>query len=220
MPRLVEIRRSVMEADEEIAHRLREMLDRRGVLMLNLIGSPGSGKTTLLERSLIDPPFRSAVIEGDVETTRDLDRIKAVGVPVVQINTHGGCHLEANLVEKALERLPEGVDVIFIENVGNLVCPAEFYLGEDHKVAICSVAEGGDKPLKYPSLFHQASAVVLTKVDLKPYVPFDEATFWDDVDKLNPKAARLEVSAIKGEGISKWIDLVEGWLCAKRERGS
>ena len=146
--RRVSILKSVMAADEVFARSLRDEMARRNILLLNLIGSPGAGKTTLLEETFKRCSFRSAVIEGDVATARDAERIAVCGVPVVQINTRGGCHLEANLVSKALETIPlEGLDVLFIENVGNLVCPSEFDLGEDYKVAICSTAEGADKPL-------------------------------------------------------------------------
>lgn len=217
MPRRIAIQRSVMAADEKIAEKIRKDFSKRGVLMLNLIGSPGSGKTALLEGTLKDPVFRSVVLEGDVATSRDAERIARTGTPVVQINTRGGCHLEANLVEKALGDLEmEGVDVVFVENVGNLVCPAEFDLGEDHKVALCSVPEGPDKPLKYPHLFMKAEAVLLTKVDLLEHLDFDRNLFWKDVKELNPRAERLEVSALSGEGMAEWISVVERWIRAKR----
>lgn len=217
MPRRIAIQRSVMAADEKIAEKIRKDFSKRGVLMLNLIGSPGSGKTALLEGTLKDPVFRSVVLEGDVATSRDAERIARTGTPVVQINTRGGCHLEANLVEKALGDLEmEGVDVVFVENVGNLVCPAEFDLGEDHKVALCSVPEGPDKPLKYPHLFMKAEAVLLTKVDLLEHLDFDRDLFWKDVKELNPRAERLEVSALSGEGMAEWISVVERWIRAKR----
>ena len=217
MPRRIAIQRSVMAADEKIAEKIRKDFSKRGVLMLNLIGSPGSGKTALLEETLKDPVFRSVVLEGDVATSRDAERIARTGTPVVQINTRGGCHLEANLVEKALGDLEmEGIDVVFVENVGNLVCPAEFDLGEDHKVALCSVPEGPDKPLKYPHLFMKAEAVLLTKVDLLEHLDFDRNLFWKDVKELNPRAERLEVSALRGDGMAEWISVVERWIRAKR----
>ncbi|MBL3593626.1 MAG: hydrogenase nickel incorporation protein HypB [Synergistaceae bacterium] len=218
MVKRVEIRQSVMAADERHARAIRKEMGRRSIVMLNLIGSPGAGKTTLLEATLRKASFRCAVIEGDVATSRDAERIAAAGAPVVQINTKGGCHLEAHLVAKALESLPlDEIDVLFVENVGNLVCPAEFDLGEDGKIAVSSVPEGADKPLKYPHLFHQALAVILTKADLKPHVAFDDALFWNDVTGLNPKAPRLEVASTRGEGIGDWISLVEMWLRSKGE---
>ena len=217
MPRRIAIQRSVMAADEKIAEKIRKDFSKRGVLMLNLIGSPGSGKTALLEGTLKDPVFRSVVLEGDVATSRDAERIARTGTPVVQINTRGGCHLEANLVEKALgDHEMEGIDVVFVENVGNLVCPAEFDLGEDYKVALCSVPEGPDKPLKYPHLFMKAEAVLLTKVDLLEHLDFDRDLFWKDVKELNPRAERLEVSALRGDGMAEWISVVERWIRAKR----
>ncbi len=218
MPRRISIRQSVMAADEKIAGLLRRKLAERKILMLNLIGSPGAGKTSLLEATLKSAPFRSAVIEGDIATTRDADRIALTGTRAIQINTRGGCHLESHLVVKAVEELDLGVlDVIFIENVGNLVCPAEFDLGEDLKVAVSSVPEGPDKPLKYPHLFSKAGAVVLTKIDLSRHMVFDREMFWGDVEELNPRARKLEVSSLEGSGIPEWIDLVEKWIREKRK---
>lgn len=185
--------------------------------MVNLIGSPGSGKTMLLERTLTGLDLKCAVIEGDVATDRDAQRIRATGTPSVQINTNGGCHLEANWVADTLEQLPlDELDLIFVENVGNLVCPAEFDIGEDCKVAVSSLPEGSDKPLKYPLLFSEAGAVVLTKIDLKPYVDFDETLYWDDVTRLNPKARRLRLSSVSGEGLEFWIKMLYDWREAKK----
>lgn len=226
MPRLVNIRRSVFEEDRRNAEAVREELGRRGVLLVNLIGSPGAGKTTLLEATLRKNTersearrFRCAVIEGDVATSRDAERIAALGVPSVQINTEGGCHLEAHLVRKALGALPLGeVDLLFVENVGNLVCPAEFDLGEDFKVAVSSVPEGDDKPLKYPHLFHLVRAVILTKMDLAPYVRFSPERFWGDVENLNPSARRFLVDSIQGDGLEEWLSGLDEWLEEKRRR--
>jgi hydrogenase nickel incorporation protein HypB len=213
----VSIFKSVLAADEQYAHSIRKEMSEREILVLNLIGSPGAGKTSLLEETLRRCRFNSAVVEGDIATARDAERIASCGVPVVQINTRGGCHLEANLVSKALKTLSlEKVEVVFIENVGNLVCPAEFDLGEDYKVAVCSSAEGADKPLKYPHLFHECGAVVLTKKDLFPHVRFDRDLFWSDVDSLNSKAAKFEVDNLSGEGIDGWVDQVGKWLNLKR----
>lgn len=209
---------SVMSADERYASRIRSMMSENRILLLNLIGSPGAGKTTLLEETLKRCRFRAAVIEGDVATARDAERIAACGVPVIQINTRGGCHLEANLVFRAIESLElSKVDVLFIENVGNLVCPAEFDLGEDLKIAVCSMAEGADKPLKYPHLFHTCGAVILTKKDLYPYIHFDRELFWKDVEALNAKAEKFEIDNLSGDGIEAWLDRVETWLIRKRE---
>ena len=213
MPRLVNVKKSVMAADEEHASFIRSMMKQKGVLMINMIGSPGSGKTTLLEKLLPKLHLRCAVIEGDVATSRDAERIAVTGTPVVQINTQGGCHLEANLVRKALRDIPiDDIDVLFVENVGNLVCPAEFDLGETFKIAVSSVPEGDDKPLKYPSLFHQARAVLLTKVDVLPYIKFDRSAFWRDVQKLNPGADKFELAVIEGKGLDDLIGAIEDWL--------
>lgn len=213
MPKLVNIKKSVMAADEEHASFIRNIMREKGILMINMIGSPGSGKTTVLEKLLPALDLRCAVIEGDVATSKDAERIAATGTPVVQINTQGGCHLEAHLVRKALQDIPiDDVDVLFVENVGNLVCPAEFDLGESFKLAISSVPEGDDKPLKYPSLFHKARAVLLTKVDLLPFIKFNKSTFWNDVKKLNPKASRLELAALENKGIDELVNSIKDWL--------
>lgn len=213
MPKLVNIKKSVMAADEEHASFIRNIMREKGILMINMIGSPGSGKTTVLEKLLPALDLRCAVIEGDVATSKDAERIAATGTPVVQINTQGGCHLEAHLVRKALQDIPiDDIDVLFVENVGNLVCPAEFDLGESFKLAISSVPEGDDKPLKYPSLFHKARAVLLTKVDLLPFIKFNKSTFWNDVKKLNPRASRLELAALENKGIDELVNSVKDWL--------
>lgn len=213
MPKLVNIKKSVMAADEEHASFIRNIMREKGILMINMIGSPGSGKTTVLEKLLPALDLRCAVIEGDVATSKDAERIAATGTPVVQINTQGGCHLEAHLVRKALQDIPiDDIDVLFVENVGNLVCPAEFDLGESFKMAISSVPEGDDKPLKYPSLFHKARAVLLTKVDLLPFIKFNKSTFWNDVKKLNPKASRLELAALEDKGVDELVNSIKDWL--------
>lgn len=213
MPKLVNIKKSVMAADEEHASFIRNLMREKGILMINMIGSPGSGKTTVLEKLLPALDLRCAVIEGDVATSKDAERIAATGTPVVQINTQGGCHLEAHLVRKALQDIPiDDIDVLFVENVGNLVCPAEFDLGESFKMAISSVPEGDDKPLKYPSLFHKARAVLLTKVDLLPFIKFDKSTFWNDVKKLNPKASRFELAALEDKGVDELVNSIKDWL--------
>ena len=217
MPKLVDVRKSVMAADEEHASFIRSLMRQKGILMINMIGSPGSGKTTLLEKLLPQLDLRCAVIEGDVATSRDAERIAATGTPVVQINTQGGCHLEAHLVRKALREIPiDDIDVLFIENVGNLVCPAEFDLGESFKMAISSVPEGDDKPLKYLSLFHKAKAVLLTKIDVLPFIKFDKSAFWSDVEKLNPKAARFELAVLEGKGLDEVSVSIKTWLSEVR----
>ena len=195
--------RNVLEANDRIAARLRADFARRGTLVLNLISSPGSGKTSLLERTLNDlsGEFRMAVIEGDLQTDNDARRVAASGAQAVQINTEGGCHLNSSMVSEALQSL-------FIENVGNLVCPTEFDCGEDAKIALLSVTEGDDKPQKYPYLFHKARAMVLNKIDLLPYVDFDVQKARAHARALNADLAVMEVSCRSREGLDAWYD----WL--------
>ena len=196
--------RNVLEANEKIAASVREKLRERKILALNLISSPGAGKTTLLERTLHDlaGEFRMAVIEGDLQTDNDARRVAATGAQAVQINTDGGCHLDSNMIMTAMESLDlDGVDILFIENVGNLVCPVEFDCGEDAKVALLSVTEGDDKPEKYPLLFNLAKAMVLNKVDLLPYVDFDRERARDFATRLNKELAVFEVSCRDGSGL-------------------
>ncbi|MDD7409591.1 MAG: hydrogenase nickel incorporation protein HypB [Anaerovoracaceae bacterium] len=180
-------------------------------LVVNIIGSPGCGKTTLLEKTIeaLKDEYRLAVIEGDIYTTKDSERIEKFGIPSIQINTAGGCHLSAEITSKAASDLDlDDIDILFIENVGNLVCPAEFDLGEDSKVAVLSVVEGDDKPAKYPLLFSEAGAVLLTKTDLLPYTNFDKASAEKDIRALNGDAPIYEMNVLKGEGMDKWLD----WL--------
>ncbi len=218
MSRKISVRQSVMAADERHAAAIRETFRVKKVLMVNLIGSPGAGKTTLLEATLKKISTACGVIEGDIATSRDAERIAKTGTPAIQINTHGGCHLEAHLLQKALREFSvDDLDILFIENVGNLVCPAEFDLGEDFKVAVCSVPEGADKPLKYPHLFYEAGAVVLTKIDMIDYMEFDREGFWSDVKKLNPMATNLEVDSRNGIGVDGWIEILERWFMEKQQ---
>ncbi len=221
MPKIVSVQRSVLEKERLLAEGIRKDFIARGVVMLNCIGSPGAGKTTLLEHTFSHLGFRAAVVEGDIATERDAERIRRTGVTAVQINTKGLCHLEAQLVRRALETLPlDELDLVVVENVGNLVCPAEFDLGEDRKIAISSVPEGDDKPLKYPHLFTISEVVLLTKTDLLPHIPFDKERFWEDVRALNPRAICLEVCAPSGEGMDAWLHLLEEWCRAKRRKES
>ena len=212
--------RNVLEANEKMAVHVRRLLSEKGILALNLISSPGAGKTTLLERTLSDlaGEFRMAVIEGDLQTDNDARRVAATGAQAVQINTDGGCHLDSNMILTSLESLDlAGVDILFIENVGNLVCPVEFDCGEDAKVALLSVAEGDDKPEKYPLLFNLAKALVLNKIDLLPYVDFDLARARNFATKLNKDLEIFEVSCRKGDGLEGWYNWLRSMRAAKKE---
>jgi hydrogenase nickel incorporation protein HypB len=209
MSEVVLLQQSVMAADEKYALSIRNVLKKRGILFVNMIGSPGCGKTTLLEETAKHGRFRMSVIEGDIETSRDSERLAALGVNSYQINTHGGCHLEAHVIERVIKEIPlDGVDVLFVENVGNLVCPAEFDLGEDFKTAVLSTPEGADKPLKYPMLFMNSLAIVLTKTDLLPYVRFDMQMFRKDISSLNPVAPVFEVDLVNGNGLNAWLEFI------------
>lgn len=213
--------RNVLEANDRLAARLRADFAAGGVLALNLISSPGSGKTSLLERTLRDlgPELRMAVIEGDLQTDNDARRVASTGARAVQINTEGGCHLDAGMVADALVALgSEPLDVLFIENVGNLVCPVEFDCGEDAKVALLSVAEGDDKPEKYPQLFHLAKAMLINKVDLLPYVDFSLDKARAHATRLNPGLAVMEISCRAGTGLDAWYEWLRAGARAKKER--
>lgn len=205
------LERAVLEKNDRLAERNRGWLEARGLLALNLVSSPGAGKTTLLERTIRDLGGELAVrvIEGDQETSADADRIRAAGARAVQINTGSGCHLDAAMVARALPQLdpPRGA-LIFIENVGNLVCPALFDLGERAKVLIASVAEGDDKPLKYPHMFRASELLILNKIDLAAHVRFDADRFEANARAVNPRLRTLRLSATSGEGLAGWY----GWL--------
>jgi len=215
--RIVSIERDVLSKNDGYARQNRAWFEQHGVLALNLVSGPGSGKTTLLERSLNDlkAEMALAVIEGDQQTANDAERIRATGVPALQINTGKGCHLDAHQIGHALGDLrPPDHSLLFIENVGNLVCPAMFDLGEAGKVVMLSVTEGEDKPIKYPDMFHRAAVVLLNKIDLLPYVRFDVQRCLDYLRQVNGEAAVLLVSATTGEGMADWHD----WLRDQRMR--
>ncbi len=212
--------RNVLEANDRIAARLRADFANRGILVLNLISSPGSGKTSLLERTLSDlaGEFRMAVIEGDLQTDNDARRVAASGAQAVQINTEGGCHLNSSMISEALQAIDlEHLDILFIENVGNLVCPTEFDCGEDAKVALLSVTEGDDKPQKYPYLFHKAKVMLLNKTDLLPYVDFDVQKAFAHARAANAELAVMEVSCRTHTGLDAWYDWLRASAKAKKE---
>src|SRR5512137_1201438 len=206
--RMVQIEQDILGRNNQHARFNREFLAERGIFAVNLVSSPGSGKTTLLTESIkrLLPATPVTVIEGDQQTANDAERIRATGARALQINTGKGCHLDASMVERALERLqPPDESVLFIENVGNLVCPAAFDLGEAHKVVVLSVTEGEDKPLKYPDMFKAATLMLLNKVDLLPYLTFDVAKCIEYARRVNPRIEVMQLSATKGDGMDTWL---------------
>ena len=210
----IKIVEDALDANNTIARANRDDFDRSGVTVVNLMSAPGAGKTTLLERVVRDlEGVRVGVLEGDVQGSMDADRLAHLHVPVTQINTDPGfggeCHLDANMVRSAIPSLPlEQIDLLVIENVGNLVCPAEFKVGEDVRVMVSSVTEGEDKPLKYPLMFRTCELVLVNKVDLLPHLDYDLDRFLHNLDKVNPGVEHMEVSARTGEGVEAWRD----WL--------
>lgn len=214
----VELVANILDANTAIAGQNRERFAQSGTFVVNLMSSPGAGKTTILEETLGKLKDRIAVgvIEGDICTTRDADRIAKRGVPVVQINTSGACHLDANMIASAVTKLgDQKFDLIVVENVGNLVCPAEFDLGEDIKVMVISVTEGNDKPMKYPLMFRESAAILVNKIDLLPYTDFDLEELKRDVNLINPNARLFFVSAKTGENMSEWTNWLLEQIMAK-----
>ncbi len=211
----VRIVEDALDANNTIARANREDFDRHGVTVVNLMSAPGAGKTTLLERLVADAPpaLRIGVLEGDVHGSLDADRLAGLHVPVVQLNTDAGfggeCHLDANMIRSALPSLPlEEIDLLIVENVGNLVCPAEFKIGEDVRVMVSSVTEGEDKPLKYPLMFRACDLVLVNKIDLLPHVDFDLGKFLYHLEQVHPGVERMLLSARTGEGIDAWRDWI------------
>lgn len=214
--RMVQIERDILSKNNDYAAQNRTFFEERGILALNLVSSPGSGKTTLLVRSITElkQSIPLVVIEGDQQTINDAERIRATGAPAIQINTGKGCHLDAHMVGQALPQVPlPDESLLFIENVGNLVCPAAFDLGEACKVAILSVTEGEDKPLKYPDMFQAARLMLLNKCDLLPYLNFDVELAIENARRVNPTIEIIRVSATTGEGLSDWL----AWIARERE---
>jgi hydrogenase nickel incorporation protein HypB len=214
---VVRVEQKVLNENQRIALELRRRFEENAILCLNLISSPGSGKTTLLESTLaaFRPEEKGAVLTGDLQTENDARRLMRYGFPVQQIVTGGVCHLDGKMIERALEKWSlENIDVLFIENVGNLVCPSSYDLGEEAKIVLLSVTEGEDKPLKYPSIFHKASLLLLTKIDLLPYVPFDIEVAKTYARQVNPHIQILEVSCATGKGMDEW----RAWLAERRTK--
>ncbi|WP_028842388.1 hydrogenase nickel incorporation protein HypB [Thermodesulfovibrio yellowstonii] len=207
----VKLTTKILDANERIAEENKKMFKEAGVYVINLMSSPGAGKTSLLEKtiSVIKDKVKVGVIEGDITGTNDAERIDRLGVPVVQINTEGACHLDANMIADAAKDLPlKDLDLLFIENVGNLVCPAEFKVGEDVKVMILSLTEGDDKPLKYPLMFQESSVLIINKIDLRDLLDVSVDKIKKDAQFLNPKIKIFEVSCKTGQGIDEWTN----WL--------
>ncbi|MFY9942745.1 MAG: hydrogenase nickel incorporation protein HypB [Desulfobacterales bacterium] len=213
----IKVVRKVLDVNDTMAARNRELFKSKKVFVLNLMSSPGSGKTTTLEKTLtlLAPEVRCAVIVGDVCTTNDADRLAHTGVPVVQVNTDafgGDCHLAAHVIEKAAMDLDlDQADLLIVENVGNLVCPAEFDIGEDARAVVLSVTEGEDKPLKYPLMFRVCDAALLNKTDLLPYLDYDKAAALENIRQIHPEMPIFEMSARTGDGLAPWVE----WLKAQ-----
>jgi hydrogenase nickel incorporation protein HypB len=211
---------NILQANERLAEANRRRFDALGLFAINLMSSPGAGKTSLLERTVdgLAGRLRMAVIEGDLQTSNDAERILKKGVQAVQINTDGGCHLDGNMIQIALDSLDlEDLDLLVIENVGNLVCPAEFNLGEHEKVTILSVTEGDDKPAKYPLMFQISSVLIVNKIDLLPYIDCDIEKIRSHARQLNPNQNIFEVSCRTGEGLDSWLSWLESKVAEKRK---
>ncbi len=214
---VITIERKVLEKNDEVARQNRELFADHGIFVINMVSSPGAGKTSILERTLetLRDTLKIAVIEGDVQTDLDARRVAKYNVPAVQIVTRGGCHLEANLVREALGSLKlDTIELLVIENVGNLVCPSNYDLGEAVKVVVASTTEGDDKPLKYPAMFRNASVLLINKIDLLPYLPCDLATLKDNALKINPSLTVFETSCTSKQGINAWCE----WLMENSRR--
>jgi hydrogenase nickel incorporation protein HypB len=217
----IDLQQDILSANETVAEENRELFSQKGIFVLNLMSSPGAGKTTLLERTieLLKNTFNLGVIEGDIATTYDAERISSHGIPVTQINTGGACHLESTMIKKALHEFNlESLDLLIIENVGNLVCPAEFRLGEDAKVMVLSVTEGEDKPLKYPLMFRLANALIINKIDLLPYTNCRIEKIIEDVNSLNPNLTVFETSCTQKTGLDAWKAWLEKELNKKKKK--
>jgi hydrogenase nickel incorporation protein HypB len=215
----IQVVTDVLAANDRIADGNRTLFAAKKIYVINLMSSPGAGKTSLVEKTILAlrDRFRIGVIEGDIQSTYDAERVAALDTPVVQINTGGGCHLDANMIREALPNLDLGaIDLLVVENVGNLVCPAEFQIGEDAKVMILSTPEGADKPLKYPLIFRESQVMILNKIDLLPHVDFDREKARRAALVLNPDLEIFEVSCRTGQGLTAWFDWLAGRVAAVR----
>jgi hydrogenase nickel incorporation protein HypB len=213
----ISVMTDVLEANDRIATANKDLFDKHGNLVINLMSSPGSGKTSLLERTAeaLAGKMRLGVIVGDIETSRDAERLAKHDIPAIQLTTGTACHLDGNMIASALPHLDlSRIDVLFVENVGNLVCPAEFKVGEDHKVMILSVTEGDEKPLKYPLMFRESSLMIINKTDLTPFTNFNTEEARANAHRINPDLEILEMSCSTGDGIAEWLS----WLTTQRKR--
>ena len=211
----IKVLKDILSANDQIAQENRQMLDESGVLAVNVMSTPGAGKTSLILQTIsgLKEKTRIGVIEGDVSSSIDAERVAKEGVPVLQINTGGECHLDANMLQRALKHMPLGdIDLLIVENVGNLICTAEFKLGTHKNIVISSVPEGHDKPLKYPLMFTVADVILVNKMDLLPYSNFDLEAYIKAVRGLNPKVDVIDVSCMTGAGIKKWLSWLRGQL--------
>ena len=217
----IQVMKNILGENDRIAAENQAMFRDKGVYVINLMGSPGAGKTSVLEKTMerLKGELRMAVIEGDLFTSKDAERIEKYDVPVIQINTSGGCHLDAAMVQKVAGKMELGdLDLLIVENVGNLVCPAEFAVGEDAKGVVLSITEGDDKPLKYPLVFKESSIALLNKVDILPYCNFDMKSAKEDILALHPGMEVVEVSCTTGQGIDEWCSWLKGRV-AEKQRG-
>jgi len=207
----ISVIKNILEANDRIAQENRAIFDEKGLMVINLMSSPGAGKTCLLEKTInaLKDDLRIGVIEGDVQSSQDAERIAKSGIPVVQINTGGACHLDGNMIRDTFQEFNfDALDLLVVENVGNLVCPAEFKVGEDFKAMILSVTEGDDKPAKYPLMFHESKVLLINKIDLLPYVDCSIEKIREEALKINPHMIMFEISCKTGEGLEAWY----AWL--------
>jgi hydrogenase nickel incorporation protein HypB len=219
----IDVEKKIQDENDRLAQKNRKVFRDAGVFVVNIISSPGSGKTTLLEATLdrLAKKMGVTVIEGDVSTERDMDRVRARGASGVQINTGGGCHLSAAMVGEVLGGLDlDAAEIVFIENVGNLICPATYDLGEDVRMVLLSTTEGDDKPMKYPAIFHEASLAVINKVDLLPHLTYDVEKVEKEIHVLNPDCEILRLSAVTGEGMDGWIEWIMQKMADKKRASS
>lgn len=217
----IKVLTKILKANDMIAAENRALFDSYGVCCVNLMSSPGAGKTTLLEKTsaLLSCSTSLAAVEGDVATSLDAERLDAAGIPTVQVNTGGGCHLDAGMIKNAIESLElKGADLLFVENVGNLICPSSFDLGEHHRIVMLSVAEGHDKPLKYPGMFISCDAMILSKIDLVDKCNFDVSTGKENALKVNPRLRIFELSSVEGTGMPEWVEYLEELVREKKGR--